>query len=280
MMKRGIMMGDKTKIIFFSDMDGTLLSADKTLSEDNLDAILRLREAGGKFVVATGRVLQATRHYFEPAGIDCPVILCNGGMIYDCHENKIMWSRFLPEDKSRVMIAELLRKFPEACAEICTPEAIYDVQINDYERRHWKIGGFTAEIMDSLEDIPSGNCCKVLFAMPETSVKPFAEYAAGLPFAEDVEFITSSAIYHEMLPKDCSKGSAMKKFMELYGEEGSVTAAMGDYNNDLEMLRLADFAACPSNAIDEVKAVCDFVSSSDCSHGAAADAINYILNSL
>ena len=69
------MFKDKSKIIFFSDMDGTLLNADKTLSEENLKAILRLREAGGKFIVATGRVIQATRHYFEPVGVDFPVIL-------------------------------------------------------------------------------------------------------------------------------------------------------------------------------------------------------------
>ncbi|MGN0638418.1 MAG: Cof-type HAD-IIB family hydrolase [Huintestinicola sp.] len=273
------MFKDRSKIILFSDMDGTLLNADKTLSEENLKAILRLREAGGKFVVATGRVLQATRHYFAPVGVDFPVILCNGGMIYDCGNNKVMWSEYLPEEKARAMIAKLLKKFPEACAEICTPDGIYDVQMNDYERRHWKIGGFTAEIMDSLESVPSGNWCKVLFAMPEESIKPFEEYAKSLEYAEDVEYITSSTIFHEMLPKNCSKGSAMKKLLELYGEADSVTAAIGDFNNDLEMLRNADFSACPSNAIDEVKAACNMVCKSDCSHGAVAELIEYILNS-
>ena len=41
-------------------MDGTLLNSDKTLSEENLNAILKLREAGGKFVVSTGRVFFQT----------------------------------------------------------------------------------------------------------------------------------------------------------------------------------------------------------------------------
>ncbi len=271
------MLADKSKILFLSDMDGTLLNADKTLSEENMNAIIRLRESGASFAVATGRVLQATRHYFEPAGIDCPVILCNGGMIYDCKNDSVIWSEYLPEEKSRLMIAELLRKFPEACAEICTPDGIYDVQINDYERHHWKIGGFTAEILESLDDVPSGNWCKVLFAMPEDSIRPFAEYCLTLDCADSVEFITSSTIFHEMLPKNCSKGTAMKRLAKHYGSD-IVTVAMGDYNNDLEMLRLADFAACPSNAIDEVKAACDFVCKSDCSHGAAAELIEYILN--
>lgn len=177
------MFKDKSKIIFFSDMDGTLLSKDKTLSKRNSDAIVRLRQAGGMFVVATGRVLQATAHYFTPIGLDCPVILCNGGMIYDCGTNSVKWSEYLPEEKARAMVAQLLDKFPEACAEICRPEGIYDVNINDYERHHWKIGGFTANIVKSLDDVPHGDWCKILFAMPETSIVPFAEYAKTLEFA-------------------------------------------------------------------------------------------------
>ncbi|MBQ7783127.1 MAG: Cof-type HAD-IIB family hydrolase [Oscillospiraceae bacterium] len=272
------MFKDKSKIIFLSDMDGTLLNADKTLSQRNMEAIVRLREAGAEFVVATGRVIQATRHYFEPIGLNCPVILCNGGMIYDCAENKVKWSEYLPEDKARDMINKLLDKFPEACAEICTPYGIYDVNINDYERHHWKIGGFTAEILSSLEDVPSGEWCKVLFAMPETSVEAFAAYAASLEYADDVEYVTSSTIFHEMLPRNCSKGTAMRRLVEIYGSQDCVTVAMGDFNNDITMLEYADFAACPSNAIDEVKSICDMVCSADCSSGAVAEVIDYILS--
>ena len=53
---------------------------------------------------------------------------------------------------------------------------------------------------------------------------------------------------------------------------------MGDYNNDMAMLEYADFAACPSNAINEVKAVCDMVCRADCTEGAVAETIDYILS--
>lgn len=271
------MFKDKSKIIFFSDMDGTLLSRDKTLSKRNSDAILRLRNAGGIFAVATGRVLQATAHYFKPIGLDCPVILCNGGMIYDCGADKVKWSEYLPEDRARKMISALLERFPEACAEICRPDGIYDVNMNLYERKHWQIGGFSAEILGTLEEVPHGQWCKILFAMPEDAVAPFAGYALTLEDAGSVEFVTSSTIFHEMLPKNCSKGTAVRKFKELYGAEDCVTVAMGDFNNDIEMLEYADFSACPSNAIDEVKAVCDMVCKADCTQGAVAEVIDYIL---
>ena len=115
--------------------------------------------------------------------------------------------------------------------------------------------------------------------MPEELIEPFAAYAQTLHDAAEVEFITSSTIFHEMLPKNCSKGSAMKKLLRLYGAENAFTVAMGDYDNDLEMLKNADFPACPSNAVDEIKSVCRMITVSDCSHGAVAEVIEYILNS-
>lgn len=271
------MFEDISRVVFFSDMDGTLLSRDKTFSEKNAEAIVRLRQAGGMFTAATGRVIQATRHYFEPLGLYCPVILCNGGMVYDCAENEVKWSEYLPEEKARKMAEELLEKFPEVCAEICRPDGIYDVNINEFERQHWKIAGFTAKICESFDDVPHGDWCKILFAMPETSIKPFAEYAAGLSDAGSVTFVTSSTVYHEMLPKDCTKGKAMKKLLEIYGLDDCVTVAIGDYDNDIEMLQLADFSACPSNATEDVKKICDFVCRSDCDSGAVAEVIEYIL---
>lgn len=272
------MFKDISKIIFLSDMDGTLLCEDKSLPERNRSAIDVLRKNGGSFAVATGRVLMASRQYFKTLGLDCPVILCNGGMIYDCSREEIMWSLELPEKQARKMIAQLLEKFPEVSAEINTADVIYDVNINDIERYHWKIAGITARICDSLDDVPQGGWSKVLFAMPEETISAFAEYAASLEDANSVEFVTSSPIFHEMLPHNCSKGSAMAELLRLYGSEDCITVAMGDYYNDIAMLEKADFSACPSNAIDEVKAVCDMVCKADCGEGAVAEVIEYILS--
>lgn len=271
------MFEDKSRIVFFSDMDGTLLTADKRLSDRNAAAIMRLRRSGGIFSVATGRVIQATRHYFEPIGLDCPVILCNGGMIYDCAENRVMWSEYLPENASRDMVKQLLELFPNVCAEICTANVIYDVNLNEYERRHWGIAGFTANVVASVDDVPSGNWCKVLFAMSEDTVSSFADQCRKLPQADKAEFITSAAIFHEMLPKGCTKGDAMRRFMEIYGLQGYTSVAMGDFDNDITMLENADFSACPANAADKVKSICDMVCNADCTEGAVAEVIDYIL---
>lgn len=274
------MIRDISKIIFLSDMDGTLLTHDKRLSDKDAEAIVRFRKAGGTFTVATGRVIQATRHYFDPIGLDSPVILCNGGMIYDCGKNKTAWSKYLPDKAAKNMVKEIIKNFPQACAEICTPNAIYDYNINDYERCHWKIGGFTAQVVNILNDVPVGEWCKILFAMPEEIVEDFAKFCSELPESRNVEFITSSKNYHEMLPKGCTKGDSLLKLKKLYGNKDTVTVAMGDYNNDITMLKNADFAACPANALDEVRDVCDYICMADCDNGAVAEVIDYIMGGM
>lgn len=271
------MIKDISKVIFLSDMDGTLLSEDKTLCKRNADAIKRFRQAGGIFVVATGRVIQSTERYLASLGLDCPAILCNGGMIYDCMSRKVMWAEYLDVRSASEMITEIIEKFPMVCAEICTPTGIYDVNINETERIHMVKGGFTALPVASLDDVPRENWSKVLFAVPEEHMKDVVEFCDTLELAQSVEFVTSSVTYHEMLPKGCSKGSAMLKLKSIYGCEDSVLAAMGDYNNDLEMLKAADISACPSNAIDEVKAVCGIVCDLSCGEGAVAQVIEDML---
>lgn len=270
------MGNEKKDILFFCDLDGTLLTPDKKLTRKNADAIARFTKAGGSFIVATGRVLSSTRRYFEEMNVRCPMIICNGGMIYDCAAEKTLMAQYLEYERSAEIIRELLGAFPEVCAEICTPEKIYDVNKNEYERRHLIIGGFEAEECSCLEDVPREHWNKVLFAMDEKLIPEFEGYTAR--FDEYARFVTSAKNYHEMLPKGCSKGSAVKKYTELFGTPDSIIAAMGDYDNDMEMLRMADIAVCPSNAADDIKAVCGYICSSDCGNSAVAEAIDYLIN--
>ena len=69
--------------MLISDMDGTLLKDDKTINPIDLMAIEQFRLREGIFTVATGRNYKSAMQYFKELNIRCPVILYNGGMIYD-----------------------------------------------------------------------------------------------------------------------------------------------------------------------------------------------------
>ncbi|MPM74964.1 hypothetical protein SDC9_121953 [bioreactor metagenome] len=81
----------------------------------------------------------------------------------------------------------------------------------------------------------------------------------------------SCPVLFEILDKNATKGKMLRNLKKFYG--GVTTVAVGDYNNDLDMLRAADIAACPDNALDEIKAVSKYHL---CHHrdGAIADLIS------
>ena len=85
--------------------------------------------------------------------------------------------------------------------------------------------------------------------------------------------------YHEMLPPDASKGACVDWLRSAPGIAGRTIIAAGDYWNDYELLREADVAVAPSNAIDEIKAICRFTGVSNNEH-LMAHIINTIIPAL
>ncbi|MBQ8108156.1 MAG: HAD hydrolase family protein, partial [Ruminococcus sp.] len=120
---------------------------------------------------------------------------------------------------------------------------------------------------------------KVLFAIEPEKMQRLMDYVSAKGW-KDVDFVRSSKEYYEILPQNISKGSALKKMREICGFDDFTIVAMGDYNNDIEMLEAADFAVCPSNAVADVKAICDLVLEVSCEEDAVAHTIDFIYKKL
>ena len=83
-------MENLSRVMLITDMDGTLLTDDKKINPIDLKAIEQFKLLGGIFTVATGRNYQSASRYFKELSIEYPVILYNGGMIFDViHNNPV-----------------------------------------------------------------------------------------------------------------------------------------------------------------------------------------------
>ena len=82
------MFEDISRVLLITDMDGTFLPASKIPGRADLQAVERFQKAGGRFSIATGRSLQASQQYFDLLTVNSPIIMCNGGMVYDINEKK------------------------------------------------------------------------------------------------------------------------------------------------------------------------------------------------
>ncbi|MBR2284187.1 MAG: HAD family hydrolase [Ruminococcus sp.] len=268
------MFEDISKVILLSDMDGTLLDSHKQITDIDRAAIRRFTGLGGHFSVATGRTIQSFDQYRSMTELKSPVIMYNGAAIHDYVSGETLYTHPLP-DNARQLAMDIMAAMPENGGEVLCTDNTYVFSNTDYQKLHTKICGITP-VYAGLDEIPEGGWLKVLFAMsPEDMLR--MEVLISQMSCPGVDFVRSSDIFWEMLPKGISKGSALEVYRTLPGYEDFTFVAAGDFDNDLEMLRAADLGACPANAEEIVRENADIVLGSTNDEGAVAELIDHII---
>lgn len=270
------MFSDISKIILLSDMDGTLLTTKKQISDADRAAIERFTALGGKFTVATGRTIQAFEQYTKLLDLKIPVIMYNGAAIHDYAAGETLYTHPLPA-QAKAAAEEIMNMMPDVGGEVLKTDGTYVFSNTEYQQLHTKLCGIVP-YYEELPAIENGNWLKVLFALAPEDI-PFLEILIKQHgFDKDFDFVRSSEIFLEMLPKGVSKGSALREYRRLPGMEDMIFVSVGDFDNDIEMIREADFGVCPANAEESVMAAADLVLSRTNDQGAVAELIDYIVN--
>ena len=262
--------------MLITDLDGTLLPASKEISVADAAAISQFRAKGGKFAIATGRTLQAAQRYLKKLQPNIPVILFNGAAIYDPVAEKWLYTEELPPEAAAIT-RQVLEAFPDVSAEILRTDGTYVSRMTPYEKEHLKICQ-VEPILAMPEEIPHG-WLKVLFAIAPERMPDLIAY-----FQEQnwtcADFVQSEARFYEMLPKGVTKGSALRRYRTICGAESWHIVAAGDFDNDLDMLRVADTSACPSNAQPCIKEIANIQLMHSCEENAIAELIYRLSKSL
>lgn len=269
------MFSDISKIILLSDMDGTLLNSKKQISDCDKAAIERFTSLGGKFTIATGRTIQAFEQYTRLLDLKIPVIMYNGAAIHDYTAGKTLYTHPLP-DCAREAAIEIMEMMPDIGGEVLKTDGTYVFSNTEYQQLHTKLCNITP-FYEELPDIGNGGWLKVLFALAPEDI-PFLEILIKQRgFDRKFDFVRSAEIFLEMLPKGVSKGSALKEYRNLPGMEDMTFVSVGDFDNDIEMIREADLGVCPANAEESVKEAAELVLGSTNDQGAIAELTDYII---
>lgn len=267
-------MRNPEKICIITDLDGTLLPKSKMPLEQDLLAIRKFEQAGGIFTIATGRTVQASKNYIKLLDLKSPVIVFNGAGIYDCVKKNMLFTQALPES-AKVITEEILKEKSHVGIEVLCAEDTWVVNNTDYEQEHIKICNVIAKY-GTVQEIQD-SWLKVLFSMSPDNMPNFINYIANKNF-QDVDFIRSELKFYEMLSKGVSKGSALTAYRNLPNMQDFKLIAVGDFDNDIAMLKSADLAVCPANATDSVKTVADIILTRTCEEGAMEELITRILS--
>lgn len=261
------------KYLLVSDVDGTLINSDGVLPERNLKTISRFIELGGRFSIATGRCAESAVRYARMFPSVAPLIVCNGSQIYDPASGKTLWNASI-DRKIIDYVAGVHRRFPTSCVEMYCHDGVWCTPVNrlakwhlDYEHVSYKTA--------SIDELCEMTGFKAIFVDEPENMKKIREFVKADGF-DGVQFVISGEQYFEVLPKGCTKGSTLKKLAELLSIPDGCTMAIGDYYNDLELLRAADVSGVAAGAPADVMAEAGYVCC-DCGEGAVADFIEKAL---
>ncbi len=305
-------MPDFSHTLMVTDLDATFFSHPSRLSPRNIEAIEFFKAHGGYFTAATGRIPPNIRRAIPDCKnlFNAPAITANGSYIYDfATERRIHGTPmnallakevalFVQSLSTRVGMRVSTETGNLVNADRVVPALLRDMGIiPESSGAPGKSAYRTAsgEIVEGLSDpaalhpAPEAHCTLLPAEVWDPLAEPWykmvfrgepADLLAIRPvvettFGDAFEYNTSSPRFYELQAKGCTKATGLRYVADLLAaREGHPirTIAVGDQENDLSMLRAADIAACPSNAMDEVKALADYTLC-HCDEGCIADLV-------
>ena len=259
-------------VFLAADADGTLLTDDKRVLDKDKAAIRELCDKGGLFTIATGRGVTYARPIAEEFGLEIPAVIFNGAAVYDFNKDRFLWQCSLSPTAREHMLM-FVERFPSLGIEILCGYEVYVIAANRRTEDHIKLTD-VAPTRCSLDDIPLDNWTKVLLEDEPEVIDELVKFA-GNSSISDLHLVRSGPCYYEMLPFGINKGTALGILMDIANIKDRCIVAVGDYMNDIEMLRMADVKIAVANAEDMVKAEAELIVC-DNNSGAAYEIVEWL----
>ena len=271
-------MNEYSKYFLISDLDGTLINSGQEISKENLSAIKHFIDNGGIFSVATGRTNQTDRLHIKELPINGPCVLYNGSGVYDLNKEQFFCTEYLEKSRLVEYVEYCIHRFGSMIVEVFSTDMMYIVtpeeNVEPYVMLEKQVFKHAA-----LKDILHTDWIKIMFSDTPENLSEAAKELKTFGLEELVDSVFSHQQYFEILKKSVSKGSALEYIRQMEEYKDRVFIAVGDYDNDIEMVRAADFGVAVENAREGVKQAADKITVNNDQH-AIHDIIYNILPGL
>ena len=255
----GYIMNDYSNIFLLSDMDGTLINSSAQISAVNRYALEQFTAGGGTFAVATGRTIRSCRDYLGELPINAPSIFYNGTIMQNVHNNVALKTLSLQNTQLTAFLAQCLIHCPQMCIELHTQDTFYIITDKAYDDpviEKENLPYIRANLGD-IQDIP---VLKVQFYTENPELISWLHnFAQAMEIDKIAKYFTSWSSYFEIIPKNASKGIMLNELRKMPLYRNKIFIAVGDFDNDIEMLRCADYGIAARNATQSLKQVADII---------------------
>ena len=274
-------MGKFDGILIVTDIDGTFLGKKSRRVPENFEAIEYFKANGGVFTFASGRLhYSIDRVVPNPDKVaNAPFILANGSDIYDFSQRKSVISDCLDGNAAAPLFEYIRSKYDTVGMRISTAKGFVIDKMTDMIKHDMaNIDPGEVRVIDVSEwkNIEKDWYKVVLRDRSEVLDTIRADIEGKHP--DEFEYNKSAPTFYELQRKGCTKASAIDKLKRMLKEKNGIdytVYACGDFENDIAMLKVADVAVCPENAIDAVKEICDYTLC-HCDEGLIADLVRML----
>lgn len=243
-----------------SDVDGTLLTKDKTLTDRAREAVRRLREAGIDFTIVSSRPTLGMGFLIEPLAINLPIGSFNGSSIVD--------PRLKPIEQHLIPAATAQRSI-----DVLT-EFGADIWLFTNER--WLTrnpdGEYVGHEQRAIKHDPTivadfapylTRACKIVGASPDAALLARCEAAMKAAIGTQATAVRSQTYYLDITPPGHDKGSFVEAMAKRIGIPTAAVAVIGDMQNDLPMFAKSGLSFAMGNAANDVKSRATHVTASN-----------------
>jgi 5-amino-6-(5-phospho-D-ribitylamino)uracil phosphatase len=258
------------------DLDGTLLTDDKTISSNTKKVIKTAREQGHHVMIATGRPFRSSEMYYRELELDTPIVNFNGAFIH--HPMNHQWGIYhSPLDMN--VAKEIVEALGSFSFHNIIAEVMDDVYLHYHDEKIMEIFQLgkpnvtTGDLLKFLTDSPTS----MLIHTDEHHLKQIQDHLSEV-HAKVVDHRSWTAPWHviEIIKSGLNKAVGLKRACDYYNIPQDRVIAFGDEDNDLEMLEFAGKGIAMGNGIGLAKNIANDVTLTNEEDGVAVYLNEYL----
>jgi Cof subfamily protein (haloacid dehalogenase superfamily) len=260
--------------LVLSDVDGTLVRSDKSLSDRSITAVEKLHAAGITFAVTSGRPPRGMSMLVEPLALESPIAAFNGGLIVD-HDLSIVEDRVVP-DGLVARAVELLESFDLSAWLYRGAEWLVIEPDAPHVAREAQTVQFEPTVVESFDGLETG-IAKIVGVSDDHDAVAAAATAAHDAFGDHVSASRSQPYYLDITHPLANKGAVARFLSDRYAIPPEEIATVGDMPNDVLMFAHSGLSIAMGNADREVQRAARRVTTSNDDDGFANAVERFIL---
>ena len=268
------MTGTDAVRLLLADVDGTLVTPDKVLTDRAVDAVRRLGKAGILFAITSGRPPRGMSMLIEPLDIKTPIAAFNGGLLVN-RDMSVVEQRVVPEELV-VPAADLIGAFRLDTWVYRGPDWYVPDPQGSHVARESRTVQFDPKVMTSLDGLTS-DVAKLVGVSDDLDAVARAASATHDRFGDHVAAARSQPYYLDVTHPEANKGAVARYLSAKYAIPPQAIATIGDMPNDVLMFAHSGLSIAMGNASLEVQRAARRITASNEEEGFASAVDRFIL---